>query len=809
MRRKKIWMRGLGAALALTTTCSFCVPAYAEADVAAQTDSQVLIQDGVSRIYGANRYDTAFRASDQWMAVNQVSALDTVIIASGTGFADALAGSYLACVKSAPILMTDSKDIRGLESYIKKNCSKNATIYILGGKAAVGDSVEMALRGIDKTYQVKRLSGASRYETNIEILKEAGVEDQDLLVCTGKKFADSLSASAVGKPILLVGNQLEEQQQTFLQTADVDQVYVIGGAGAVSDGVQQSVSGYDADGTVDRIYGRTRYETSVRVAEKFFDCPSYAVAAYAQNFPDGLCGGPLAYSCHAPLILTNTGAESVAAGYTNRLGICYGTVLGGKSLISDEAARRIFKKTESAEQTGLRYTTNVSTTLHVSKDSASDVVAVPYMTPLTLLSAQESSGAGQWLQVEYQGKPYYLWQPAGADSLTSEKSKYVYVTDTELQRNVVDVSLSIYWNWETKYAHQQSNGVADADGKYGFDCSGFVSYVMNTAMRRVVPTYRLSANIETLYKTTGIYNAGLKGAYEAETILTGTLDETVLQPGDVLFFQVGNEESVKGLSYNHCGIYLGKSEFIHCTSSWGGGVCIMPLKGIYKEGFVTAKRYLPESVTKAEQIKYTTSQKTAVYHSRNSNYTPVAVLRAEVPVTVLFTDNGNWSYVEYESGKYGFILSKYLQEKKAEVSEKRYTSVLDLKLYTTNDTSSKYITVPIGTEVEYIGRYSTSSYYKVMYQGNLYYIYAPTGIESRLTDDYKNLMDGCGTVVIHTNTKLRTSMDSKSDDNLIRMMYQGEEAVLIAQSDSKTWCYIKTEDGTYGYVLCSKLNTAN
>ena len=78
------------------------------------------------------------------------------------------------------------------------------------------------------------------------------------------------------------------------------------------------------------------------VADAFFGNPSAAVLAYAQNYPDGLCGGALAYSMHAPLILTMTGYESEAAAYTARKHITSGVVLGGETLISDEAVRVIF-----------------------------------------------------------------------------------------------------------------------------------------------------------------------------------------------------------------------------------------------------------------------------------------------------------------------------------------------------------------------------------------------------------------------------------------------------------------------------------
>ena len=69
------------------------------------------------------------------------------------------------------------------------------------------------------------------------------------------------------------------------------------------------------------------------------------MVAYASTFPDGLCGGPLAYVKGAPLILTKDG-KSEAPNYTKANGITSGYVLGGSGLISDGFAQNIFQATE-------------------------------------------------------------------------------------------------------------------------------------------------------------------------------------------------------------------------------------------------------------------------------------------------------------------------------------------------------------------------------------------------------------------------------------------------------------------------------
>ena len=98
-----------------------------------------------------------------------------MIVASGTGFADALAGSYLAAQKNAPILLVRGANVNDVKNYIKQNLVSGGTVYLLGGVNAVPQTMETGLDG----FKVKRLGGADRYTTNLLILQEAGVGDKD------------------------------------------------------------------------------------------------------------------------------------------------------------------------------------------------------------------------------------------------------------------------------------------------------------------------------------------------------------------------------------------------------------------------------------------------------------------------------------------------------------------------------------------------------------------------------------------------------------------------------------------------------
>ncbi|MCR4840635.1 MAG: cell wall-binding repeat-containing protein, partial [Lachnospiraceae bacterium] len=296
----------------------------------------------ITRVYGDSRFDTSLYAAAALKKELNEKYFDTVIVASGTNFPDALAGSSLAAVRKAPVLLTGKNNYDKTADYIKNNLVSGGTVYILGGTGAVPEEFEELLEGT--TYRIKRFAGNGRLETNLEILKQSDVrKNSDILVCTADSFADSLSASATGLPILLVSKKLSDAQKEYLAGLGEDNnFYLIGGTGAVSETIESELAAY---GTTERVAGATRFETSLAVAEKFFDEPHKLVFAYSENFPDGLSAGPLAQVLDTPLILTlnNDKWNKVAANYTknNELNITEGFVIGGPSLISDAYAMNI------------------------------------------------------------------------------------------------------------------------------------------------------------------------------------------------------------------------------------------------------------------------------------------------------------------------------------------------------------------------------------------------------------------------------------------------------------------------------------
>ena len=321
------------------------------------TDHVLADENEAIRVYGSDRYSTAMEIANTM--ADKTGVYNTIVVASGTDFPDALAGSYLAWANHAPILLVSGQKEADLKNYIQLHIKSKGKVFILGGASTVSSEFEKSLKNIG--LNVTRLGGKDRYETNLLILKQAKVnQGQEVVICSGKSYADSLSVAAAGRPIMLVGDTFTNEQLKYLRSIKPSKMYIIGGTSAVNEGIY-SVANSIA--TTERIGGNSRYETSLNVANKFFSQrkPQSVVLTSGTNFPDGLSGGPLALSVGAPVLLVTDEAERINAvwEYVKTKGIknCY--ALGGTSIISNDLLYEITHgKDTSTPAANLKVITN-------------------------------------------------------------------------------------------------------------------------------------------------------------------------------------------------------------------------------------------------------------------------------------------------------------------------------------------------------------------------------------------------------------------------------------------------------------------
>ena len=305
-------------------------------------DAVLTIQkDEVVRIYGEDRYLTSMAICDELKEKKGVSKFDTMILAAGTDFADAMSATYLSYVADAPILLINQDYEEKVVDYLNDSLRQGGKVYVIGGEMVVK---EEWLDAID-TDQVKRLFGLDRYETNLAVLKAAISEGgclDEILICSGAGYADSISASAAKRPILLVnGNEPTENQKMLLNDLNKNvKFYVIGGEVSVKETMEKSLKDYGT--VVDRLYGADRYETSYNVATKLVPEADSLLTTYALGFADGICGGLLATTTNAAVVLATPENDARVDKYADEKDISAGYVLGGGILLDNITVADIF-----------------------------------------------------------------------------------------------------------------------------------------------------------------------------------------------------------------------------------------------------------------------------------------------------------------------------------------------------------------------------------------------------------------------------------------------------------------------------------
>ena len=312
------------------------------ANVTAESEAITVTSGTVPIVYdraeGKNRYETAAASADMLKQIYGIEKFDNLVVASGDSYADALAGSYLAKSKKAPILLVNNAAEAFVKEYIEKNVNAGGTVYILGGEGVVSKRFEDSITG----YNVKRLGGRDRFETNLNILKEAGAASDEILVCSAWDFADSLSASSTGRPVLLVDDSLKDIQKEYLSSLGSRNYYLIGGTGAVKPAVESEINEY---GMAERIAGANRFATSEAIAMKFFPAGSgKLVIVSGDDFPDGLTGGPIAIAESAPIVLVNKLNSAEAEKYIERFGVKKLIVIGGNGSVADALIEELIRQ---------------------------------------------------------------------------------------------------------------------------------------------------------------------------------------------------------------------------------------------------------------------------------------------------------------------------------------------------------------------------------------------------------------------------------------------------------------------------------
>ena len=297
------------------------------------------------RISGDDRYETS-KAFSQEIPSNS---LDTVLLASGLDFPDALAGGVLNNKMNGIVLLVrDSQTV--IEQQIKEAkrvLKDDGKVVILGGNAAVSKNIESAFA---KEFPIERLGGSTRFQTALKIAEKVNQNPDELVLTYGMDFADALSivpyATENEIPIMLntKGNSLQEDVAKYISQKKntLKKVTIIGGTAVVPTSVEKELSKLGVE-TVERISGETRFITSLEIAKKLYPETDSIALTNAFSFADALSGSRFAFDHHLPVLLTEKDEvkDEVINHLKGKVNSVY--LYGGKSVVSESIKEQIKK----------------------------------------------------------------------------------------------------------------------------------------------------------------------------------------------------------------------------------------------------------------------------------------------------------------------------------------------------------------------------------------------------------------------------------------------------------------------------------
>ena len=293
----------------------------------------------VKRLAGDDRYETAIKISK-----DNFKSADTVVLASGTNSADALAASSLATSKSAPILLTKRNEIgKNVFDEIKRLNANN--VIVVGGKVSISEKVVSDLK--DKNITVKRLAGDNRYETSYEIAKELlkSNKAKEVIIVNGFKNVDALSVSSLATkenlPILLNdGNRLSKDIKNIVEDSNIKKMYIIGGRTSLPRRIEDNIKALDIE--YERLAGEDRYETSSKIAKYAYENSDKVILASGENSIDALAAGVLTKMEKAPMLLVQK--RRIPKSISNRIEESKAKkflLIGGEKTISDRVKDKV------------------------------------------------------------------------------------------------------------------------------------------------------------------------------------------------------------------------------------------------------------------------------------------------------------------------------------------------------------------------------------------------------------------------------------------------------------------------------------
>lgn len=247
-----------------------------------------------------NKINETSNAVDKYM----FEKVNNLYLVNESDYVDSLTGGVLVGENKGSLLFV--KDHKVDEKAMARIKAAD-NVFIIGGEGSVSDEVVK-----DIANYRGRISGKDRYETGIEVAKKLG-EDRGIIIANSKDFPDSLSATSLAVKsdmsiMLTEKDKLNDSVKEYIKSKSDKDIYFVGGEASLTKAVKEEileVAGKDkAKVSEFTLAGKDRYETSLKVAEKF-NATNDVVLTGGRNHKDAMLGIVVASNTDAPVVLAN------------------------------------------------------------------------------------------------------------------------------------------------------------------------------------------------------------------------------------------------------------------------------------------------------------------------------------------------------------------------------------------------------------------------------------------------------------------------------------------------------------------------
>lgn len=273
----------------------------------------------VSYLYGSDRYETSIQVSK----ASYPNGADTVVLVNSSNAIYGLIATPFASLNKAPILLTSAKAIKpSVLDEIKR--LKPKRVYMIGDTSHISKGISNVIKA-NTGAEMARIFGKNPSDLSAAVAEKISSSrkvNTAYLVSTEYGVADALSissrAGSTMAPVLVASkNYVNSGVYNYLKNS-ADNVYYIGGQDSISNSLINKISSVVRNGgQANRIYGNDRYQTNIKVINKFYrnsDITSLIVTKAENNgLIDTVSAGPFATLKSCPILITHRNKLAVAS----------------------------------------------------------------------------------------------------------------------------------------------------------------------------------------------------------------------------------------------------------------------------------------------------------------------------------------------------------------------------------------------------------------------------------------------------------------------------------------------------------------